>query len=73
MRAAVIEYRVYMVGAGGHIIGFEPLRCENDQEAIESAKQLFKASDIEVWRGPRLVMPVKERHAASCRRNESSC
>jgi hypothetical protein len=34
------EYRAYFVGNDGHIIGFEPLVCADDGEAIERAKRL---------------------------------
>jgi hypothetical protein len=50
------KYRVYEVGADGRFIGFEPMICADDEEAIETARRLFKDSHIEVWSGPRLVI-----------------
>jgi hypothetical protein len=40
------EYRAYTVGVDGHFIGFEPLRCANDAEAIEKAERLL---DGQTW------------------------
>ena len=34
------EYRAYAVGGDGHFIGYEPLICMDDDEAIEKAKSL---------------------------------
>lgn len=49
------EYRAYTVGDDGHIIGFEPLVCANDDEAIEKAKRLADIHGVELWSGDRLV------------------
>jgi len=35
------EYRAYTVGRDGHFLGFEPLICSDDAEAIEKAKRLL--------------------------------
>jgi hypothetical protein len=37
-------------------IGFEALVCGDDAEAIEQAKRLVGACDVELWCGPRLVI-----------------
>jgi hypothetical protein len=50
------EYRIYVVGADGHFVGCEPLVCGDDVEAIEKAKRLVQANDIELWCGERLVV-----------------
>ena len=50
------EYRAYVVGRDGHFVGWEPLVCDDDVEAIEKAKRLVEANDIELWCGERLVM-----------------
>jgi hypothetical protein len=34
------DYRAYILDEGGHIIGFEPLVCASDDEAIVSAQRL---------------------------------
>jgi hypothetical protein len=49
------EYRAYIVGHDGHFIGFEPLVCGDDAEAIERAKRLVDGHDIELWSGDQLV------------------
>jgi len=50
------DYRAYTVGRDGHFIGFEPLVCGDDAEAIEKAKRLVRACDVELWCGLRLVI-----------------
>jgi hypothetical protein len=52
------EYRAYTVDIDGHFIGFEPLKCANDAEAIEKAKRLVRDHDIELWSGERLVTRI---------------
>lgn len=54
-RAAMAEYRAYTLGRDEHFIGFEPLVCADDAEAIDQAKRLVNGSDIELWTGARLV------------------
>jgi hypothetical protein len=49
------EYRAFTVGLDGHFIGFEPLVCADDVEAIEQAKRFVDGHDIELWSGDRLV------------------
>jgi hypothetical protein len=56
---SVPEYRAYTVGVDGHFIGFEPLICRDDGEAIAKAKRLVDGHDIEVWNGDRLVIQLK--------------
>jgi hypothetical protein len=52
----VAEYRAYSVGSDGHFIGFEPLVCADDVEAVEKATRLLDRSNIELWSGARLVV-----------------
>jgi hypothetical protein len=52
----VAEYRAYAVGRDGHFIGFEPLICDDDSQAIEKAERLLDGHDIELWSGDRFVM-----------------
>ena len=49
------EYRAYTLGRDDHFIGFEPLICADDAEAVDHAKRLVNGSDIELWTGDRLV------------------
>jgi hypothetical protein len=55
----VAEYRAFTVGSDGHFIGFEPLICANDAEAIAQAKRLLFQHDIELWSGERLVIRLR--------------
>jgi hypothetical protein len=59
----VQEYRAYTVGTDGHFIGFEPLVCADDGEAIDRAKRLVDGHDIELWNGPRFLMRLSVKKA----------
>ena len=50
------EYRAYTMDSDEHFLGFEPLVCADDTEAIEKAKGMVGGHDIELWCGPRLVI-----------------
>jgi hypothetical protein len=52
------EYRAYIVGLDGHIIGVEPMVCANDEEGIKRAKLLVKDHSVELWCGSRLVIQL---------------
>jgi hypothetical protein len=52
------DYRAFTVGADGHFVGFEPMKCADDAEAIERAKRILNGQDIELWSGPRLVIRI---------------
>lgn len=49
------SYRAYIVGDDGHFIGFEPLVCADDSEAIEKAKRLVSKYPVDIWSGERFV------------------
>jgi hypothetical protein len=49
------EYRAYAVGDDGHFIGFEPVICDDDNQAIDKAKRLVNGHDMELWNGDRFV------------------
>jgi hypothetical protein len=56
------EYRIYLVGRDGHFVGYEPLVCGDDVEAIERVKRLVvNENDIELWCGERLVIRLSSR------------
>jgi hypothetical protein len=55
----MVEYRAYTVDRDGHFLGFEPLVCANDAEAIEQAKRLIVNNAIELWSGERLVIRLE--------------
>jgi hypothetical protein len=58
----VTDYRAYTVGDDGRIDGFEPLICDNDDDAIATASALLDGRDIELWSGPRLVVRLTARN-----------
>jgi hypothetical protein len=55
----VAEYKAYTVGRDGHFIGYEPLVCVDDSEAIERAKRFVEKHDVELWSGPRMVIRLE--------------
>jgi hypothetical protein len=57
------EYRAYAVGDNGRFIGFEPLVCANDEEAITKAKILAQRHRVELWSGSRLIGSVPKQPA----------
>jgi hypothetical protein len=50
------DYRAYLVGADGHFVGYEPLVCANDGEAIKRAERLTDRHPVELWSGATLVV-----------------
>jgi hypothetical protein len=50
------EYRAFTVGSDGHFLGYEPLVCGDDAEAIEMARRLCNGHDVELWCLARLVI-----------------
>ena len=55
------EYRAYTVADDGHFDGFEPLICDNDDDALAKARGLLDGKDIELWSGERLVIRLTGR------------
>jgi hypothetical protein len=53
------DYRAYVVGHDGHFIGYEPLVCPDDADAIEKAKRLVDGHDVELWSGPRFIIHLE--------------
>ena len=50
------DYRAYFIGEEGHFIGFEPLVCRDDGEAIARARRLVDGHGVEVWSAERFVI-----------------
>jgi hypothetical protein len=57
----VTEYQAYIVADDGHFDGFEPLICDNDDDATAKACSLLHGKNIELWSGPRLVVRLTAR------------
>jgi hypothetical protein len=55
------EYRAYTVGDDGHFVGYEPLVCGSDKEAVETAKRLVDGHDVELWSGERFVLKLRRK------------
>lgn len=53
------EYRAYLVGADGHFVGFEPMICRDDAEAVTKARRLLDDRHIEVWNCERFVAKLE--------------
>jgi len=45
------EYRAYAVADNGHVNGYKPLVCANDEEAITKARILTQRHEVELWSG----------------------
>jgi hypothetical protein len=57
------EYRAYMVGPAGNLVGYVPMICADDREAIGKAKRLAGQYPVELWCGPRLVSSIPKQRA----------
>jgi hypothetical protein len=55
------DYRVYIIGADGHVVKAIQLNCRDDNAAIESAKQFINGHDIELWQRDRRVARFDDR------------
>ena len=53
------DYRAFTVGADGHFVGFEPIVCDTDEQAVERARHLLDGRTIEVWCAERLIAKLK--------------
>ena len=53
------EYRAYTVGLDGRFVGFEPMLCASDDEAIKKSRLLVGDRPIELWSGARFVIRLE--------------
>ena len=58
-----MEYRGYIVDVDGHFIGFEPLICWDDAEAVAKTRGMIDGHDVELWCGERLVKRLEGKQA----------
>jgi hypothetical protein len=49
-------YQAFAIGSDGRFVLYEPLICDNDNDAIAKARRLVDGHDIELWNGARLVI-----------------
>jgi hypothetical protein len=56
-------YRVYSITQEKHISGPPAiLECDDDHQALERAKRLFKGQALEIWDGGRQVARLEPLH-----------
>jgi hypothetical protein len=51
----VTDYRVYILNDKGHIQNDTAIVSADDAQAIEAAKKIVGARNVELWDGERLV------------------
>jgi hypothetical protein len=51
----VRDYKLYLLGPGGHIMAREDLRAEDDAHAIVMAERRSGGGAAELWEGDRKV------------------
>ena len=49
------DYRLYLLDIEGHIRRAVDLECEDDGEAVETARRQVKDAPMELWQGARVV------------------
>ena len=49
------DYRVYILSDRGHILNDASIVANDDVQAIEAAKKIVRARNVELWDGERLV------------------
>ena len=49
------DYRVYLLSDKGHIVNDAAIVANDDAQAIEAAKKIVRARNVELWDGKRLV------------------
>jgi len=56
-------YRAYIIGDDGHVKKRFDLPCENDEDAVERAKQLVDGHAVELWDMGRKIATFPRRPA----------
>ncbi len=59
-------YRVYLVGSDGRFIKAIDLDCNDDDAAIEAAKQRVDDHDVELWQLDRHIARFFHRQRRRC-------
>ena len=57
----MVYYRAYVVGSDGKFQIAHSLDCEDDEAAVEAAKQFVADNDVEVWQQKRRITRLKAR------------
>jgi hypothetical protein len=57
------HYRLYTIGADGHIEGPPAeIDCPDDPAAVQEANKVLDGQAIEVWQKARLVIRLEPKH-----------
>ena len=56
------EYRLYGLDGVNKVASGEWFEAEDDQNAIEVAKQIMDGKDCELWQGSRFVARIPSKH-----------
>jgi hypothetical protein len=51
-------YRLYVLSAAGHFVGFEEIEAADDGEAKRRAESFAGERPLELWCGPRKVVSI---------------
>jgi hypothetical protein len=51
----MLDYRAYILGRDGILIGVRRLQCADDQAAIAAARPFVDGHDVEVWHESRML------------------
>jgi hypothetical protein len=54
-------YRLYRLDGVNKVASAEWIEADNDEAAIEAARDKYEGSECEVWQGPRYVARVNSR------------
>lgn len=54
------DYRCYLLGFSGSIQSAHDIACEDDEDAIATARSLFEPHAFEVWQRQRRIYPLVE-------------
>lgn len=60
--AVMTDYRCYLLGFSGSIQSAHDIACEDDEDAIATARSLFEPHAFEVWQRQRRIYPLVENY-----------
>jgi hypothetical protein len=65
--AQMTDYRVYIIGEDGRFVRAIELDCQDDDAAIESAKQLIEGQDMQDMKDQDMELWQRDRRIAKFR------
>ena len=54
-------YRAYVIGSDGRFNAAHRIECDDDESAVEAAKQYLNGSDVEVWQQHRRIARLEHK------------